>query len=130
MIVDTSAIIAILTEEQDSVHFFRLLKAAGAPVMSSATRVELSAVSVRKRLPATEDMLDELLAEFNIAVVAVSARHADLACAAYRRYGRGSKHPAKLNFGDCFPYALARERNEPLLFKGDDFRHTDVRAAA
>lgn len=126
MIVDTSAIIAILTGEPDSDRFFQALKGDDAPVMSAGTRVELAAVIVRKRLPATDATVAALFGEFNLTIVPFSARQAELAGDAYRRYGRGTGHPARLNLGDCFAYALARDRNEPLLFKGNDLRLTDI----
>ena len=73
--------------------------------------------------------LDQFLLESRIAIASVTPEQARIARMAYRDFGRGSGHPARLNFGDCFAYALAIERNEPLLYKGDDFRHTDVRSA-
>lgn len=73
--------------------------------------------------------LDAFLANYMIPIEPVTERQAKLARIAYRRFGRGSRHPARLNFGDCFAYALARDRNEPLLFVGDDFIHTDIRSA-
>jgi ribonuclease VapC len=73
--------------------------------------------------------IDELMEEFSILIEPFTAEQAQIARQAYRDYGRGSGHPANLNFGDCFAYALARVKREPLLFKGDDFVHTDVRSA-
>ena len=70
--------------------------------------------------------LDEMVAKARIAIEPVTARHANIARAAYRDFGKGSGHPAALNFGDCFGYALAKATGEALLFKGDDFQHTDV----
>lgn len=130
MIVDPSAIIAILTGEEEREQFFNLLMKADAVHLSAASRVELTAVIVRKRLAAGEQRLTDLFDACDIAIVPFTVAHAELASDAYRRFGRGSGHAARLNLGDCFSYALARERDAPLLFTGDDFRHTDVRVAA
>jgi ribonuclease VapC len=73
--------------------------------------------------------IDELMEEFEIAIEPFSAEQARIARHAYRDYGRGSGHKANLNFGDCFAYALARVKREPLLYRGDDFVHTDIRSA-
>jgi len=73
--------------------------------------------------------IDEIIQKFNIQIEPVTAEQARIAREAYRGYGKGSGHPASLNFGDCFAYALARDKREPLLFKGDDFVHTDLRPA-
>jgi len=83
----------------------------------------------RHRRGLVSEALDDYLEGAALSVAPVTARQARIARAAYRDFGRGSGHPAKLNFGDCFAYALAIERDEPLLFKGDDFTHTDVRSA-
>jgi ribonuclease VapC len=74
--------------------------------------------------------LDEVIEEFQIRIEPVTVEQARIARQAYRDYGKGSGHPANLNFGDCFSYALARDKREPILFKGDDFGHTDLRSAA
>jgi ribonuclease VapC len=98
------------------------------PVMSPVNYLEASIRADDKRHPAKGSELDALLAGFGVRIVAINAEQARLARAAYARYGRGN-HPAKLNLGDCFAYALAKARDEKLLFKGDDFRQTDVEAA-
>lgn len=124
MIVDSSAIMAILEDEPEA---DRLLSAAlDAPCrMSTATWLEVSIVA-DQRSAAHGERLDDLLAVLQVEQVPVSARDALVARRAYRRYGRGSGSPARLNFGDCFAYALAVTSGEPLLFTGSDFTHTDV----
>src|SRR5438105_3023959 len=97
--------------------------------MSAATYLETAIVIDSRRNPIASRRVDEFLEEAEIAIEAVDAEQAKLARAAYRDFGKGSGHPAQLNFGDCFSYALARSRREPLLFKGDDFVHTDIRSA-
>ena len=128
MIVDTSAVIAILRGEPDAARYAASL-ATGPALMSAATYVECGIVIDSRRDPVTSQRLDDLLREARIEVVAVTAELAALARRAHRDFGRGSGHPARLSFGDCFSYALAVATGEPLLFKGDDFRLTDVEAA-
>jgi ribonuclease VapC len=96
--------------------------------MSAASYLE-TAVVCDAVSAAVAQAFDEIMREAAIEVVPFTAGQAELARHAYRRFGRGSGHRARLNFGDCFAYALAIERNEPLLYKGDDFGHTDVRSA-
>lgn len=129
MIVDTSAIIAILRAEPDAEVFARALAAAGSASISAATYVELGAVVDGARDPVVSRRLDELLTRAKVQIVPLTADQARIARRAYQDFGRGSGHPARLNFGDCLSYALARDRDEPLLFKGDDFPHTDVTPA-
>ena len=128
MVVDTSALVAILLQEDDAPRFTAALAAADAPVISAATFAEAGIViGLRRGLEGERD-LDRLLSKAGIEVVPVDAEQAELARGAYRRFGKGL-HPAGLNFGDCFAYALASARALPLLFKGDDFRQTDIEAA-
>ncbi|MGO1051093.1 type II toxin-antitoxin system VapC family toxin [Crossiella sp. CA198] len=129
MIIDTSAIVAILNSEPDAPSFAKAIQSAAERRMSAATYVELGAVVERTRDPVASRLLDDLLARMSIEIMAVTANQALIARRAYWDYGKGSGHPAGLNFGDCFSYALAREHREPLLFKGNDFVHTDVMAA-
>jgi ribonuclease VapC len=129
MIVDSSAIMAILNDEPESRPFAMALASATNARMSAGTLVELSIVVDGHRDPVRTAWLDPFLAQSRIEIVNVTAEHARLARDAHRDYGRGSGHPARLNFGDCFSYALARATGEPLLFKGDDFGHTDLTAA-
>ena len=102
-----------------------------APIcrISAATFVEAAAVADGTRNPVLSRRFDDLLRDAQILIEAVTETQARIAREAYRDYGRGSGHPAKLNFGDCFSYALARETGEPLLFKDADFSHTDIAAA-
>lgn len=129
MIVDTSALVAILTQEEEADAFSDALARADAPAISAATYVETGVVIDARRDPALSRAFDRFLYENRLAVEVVTPEQAKIAREAYRDFGRGSGHRAALNFGDCFSYALARDKNLPLLFKGDDFRHTDVDAA-
>ncbi len=129
MIVDSSVLVSIILGEQDSVVYSRTLDTADRLSISAATFVEVSIVIDRRKNPTYSNRIEELLVRFNIAIEPVTAEQARIARQAYRDYGKGSGHPAGLNFGDCFSYALARVKREPLLYKGDDFVHTDVRAA-
>ena len=129
MIIDTSAIIAILRSEPDAARFAKAIERAARRTISAATYVEVGAVIDRAGDPVASRRVDELLAAASIAIEPMTAEQARLARAAYRDFGKGSGHPAQLNFGDCFAYALAKARDEPLLFKGDDFSHTDVTPA-
>jgi ribonuclease VapC len=126
VIVDTSAIIAILRREADADRYADALAAATAPRVSAGTYVETGIVVDANRDPVLSGRLDELLAVTRITVDPVTQRHAEIARQAYRDFGKRSGHPAGLNFGDCFAYALARQAGEPLLYKGEDFSHTDV----
>jgi ribonuclease VapC len=129
MIVDSSAIIAILNDEPESETYAIALASASVARMSAATLVELSIVVDGRRDPVRSAWLDGFLSRSRIEIVDVTADHATFARDAHRSYGRGSGHRARLNFGDCFSYALAKATGEPLLFKGDDFGHTDLTPA-
>lgn len=129
MVIDSSAVLAILLAESDATTYSAAIAGAGAPVMSVTTFVELGVVTDRARNPRLDRRLDSLIRESRIELVGVSTSQGLLARAAHRDFGRGSGHPAKLNFGDCFSYALAKDLDLPLLFKGEDFTHTDVRRA-
>ena len=129
MIVDSSALVAVLRQESDSTTYDRALAVAGGARMSAATYVETSLVIDGRRDPVMSHELDRYLTTMKVEVVDLTVLQARLARAAHRDYGRGSGHPAKLNLGDCFAYALAKDTGEPLLYKGDDFVHTDVIAA-
>ncbi|WP_154792416.1 type II toxin-antitoxin system VapC family toxin [Occultella kanbiaonis] len=124
MIVDTSAVVALILDEPEAAAI-RAALVAGA-VMSAATYVELGVVVHRKGGEAATRRLDALLEELGIEIVPLTPRQGRLARAAYAEYGRGSGHPAALNLGDCFSYALAADRREQLLFVGRDFVHTDA----
>jgi ribonuclease VapC len=129
MIVDSSALVAVLRLEPDSRRLVESLFHSPSVVMSAATYLEASVVVDRSRDPRASRQFDLLLRETEIEIVPVTGEQAHIARDAYRDFGKGSGHPAGLNFGDCFSYALAKDRNEALLYKGDDFSHTDVRSA-
>ena len=129
MIVDSSAVIAIVQDEPAAADCARAIEAAEVRRMSAANYLEAAIVVDSRRDPVASRRLDDLLAEAELVVEPVTAEHARIAREAYRDYGRGSGHAARLNFGDCFAYALARASGEPLLFVGDDFVHTDIRSA-
>ena len=130
MIVDTSAIVAVLKEEPEAVRLLRDLTASGEPRrMSAASYLEAAIVVDANRNPLLSRRLDDLIVRTEIIVESVTREQAEIARAAYRGFGKGSGHPAGLNFGDCFAYALAKSMREPLLCKGDDFSHTDVAIA-
>lgn len=127
MIIDSSALMAILQDEPGAELLVRA--AAGARCrMSTATWVEVGVVA-DQRSAAHGERLDELVRVLEIELVPVSVRDAEVARMAYRRFGRGSGSLARLNYGDCFAYALSVTSGEPLLFTGGDFPHTDVAAA-
>ena len=126
MIIDSSALVAILIHEPESRALAKAIKAVAVRRISAATYVETAAVIDGRRDPVLSSGLVRLLEVMRIEVVPFSVRQAQLAREAYRRFGRGSGHPAQLNMGDCFSYALARDLGEPLLFKGSDFALTDI----
>jgi len=130
MILDTSAVIAIVRDEPARGQLARALVDAVQCSMSAATRVELSAVLARSLDAQDARRADRILEQARVEVIAFDAEQARIASEAYRLFGRGSGHRANLNLGDCFSYALAIARDEPLLFVGDDFNHTDVRVVA
>lgn len=128
MVLDSSAVVAVLFDEPERHDFVRRIAAAERRLISSVTLVEASVVVEARRGEAAGRELDLFLHRAMVGTVAVDEEQAQLARAAWRRYGKG-RHPAGLNFGDVFAYALARATGEDLLFKGDDFSQTDVAAA-
>lgn len=128
MVVDTSAIIAILLREPDAEPIEQCIANASTRLMSVVTRVELSFVIEGRFREAGRIDLERLLAQSRIEIAAATAQQVEIAIEAFRRYGKG-RHPARLNIGDCFAYALAKAMNLPLLFKGGDFARTDVQSA-
>jgi ribonuclease VapC len=129
VIVDASAILAILFDENDGQQMEDLLiQATQRPAISPVNYLEAAVRIDQLHSEAKSRKFDELLEVLGIEVAEITPEQAKVAREAYRRFGRGN-HPAKLNLGDCFAYALAKQRNEPLLFKGDDFRLTDIEAA-
>jgi ribonuclease VapC len=129
VIVDSSALIAIVRQEPDAEVYARALASTTLRRISAATYVEAGIVADKDRDPVMSRFFDRLVARSHLLVEPFSAEQAAVARQAYRDFGRGSGHPAKLNFGDCLSYALAKVLDEPLLFKGDDFGHTDVVSA-
>lgn len=127
MIVDTSVLIAILRREAGYENIIAAMaNASDALSISSATMVEAHVVAQRLKLDGLEDKLVTLINDLNISIEPFSTAQVAVAATAHRKFGRGSGHPAKLNFGDCFSYALAKETGEPLFFKGNDFAQTDI----
>jgi len=128
MVIDASALAAILFGEAEQQQFIEIIESADFRRLSTATFVEASII-IESRLgtPGLHD-LDKFLASAGIDLVAVDEEQARVARAAFGRFGKG-RHPARLNFGDCFAYALARTLGEPLLCKGADFARTDVTLA-
>ena len=129
MIVDTSAVIAILRAEDDAECYARAIAGAEIRRLSAAGYLECGIVLDSQRDPVISRALDELIDEAGIIVEPVTERQARLARQAYADFGKGSGHAARLNFGDCLSYALAVDVREPLLWKGDDFVHTGIRSA-
>lgn len=128
MVVDTSALVAILLAEQDAERFASALADASVRLLSSVTRVELSCVIEGRKGEIGRLDVDLLLRDGGFDIVSVTPQQAEIAVEAFRRFGR-SRHRAQLNIGDCFAYALAVATDQTLLFKGDDFIHTDIRPA-
>jgi ribonuclease VapC len=129
MIVDTSALLAVLFDEPDAARFAEAIAAADPCRISAATLAEAAIVVDMQAGTAGGRQFDNFLRRAGIAVEPVTAEQAHLARQAYFDFGKG-RHPAGLNFGDCFAYALAKALDEPLLFKGEDFAKTDLTPAA
>lgn len=130
MIVDSSAVVAILRGEADAEQLALAMEQSTTPLrMSAASYLEATLVIDSQRDPIASRKLDELFETAAIVIEPLTAKQAAIARQAWRDFGRSSGHRAGLNFGDCFAYALATELREPLLFKGDDFTYTDVRSA-
>jgi len=125
VIVDTSVIIAILRDEPDAEELAEALDSAGVRRLSAASYVEAAVVTDGNRDPVLSRRLDSLLHESLVDVEPVTVEQARIARDAYRDFGKG-RHRAGLNFGDCFVYALAKDKGEPLLCKGEDFKRTDL----
>jgi ribonuclease VapC len=128
MVIDTSAIVAIALNEPDAASLEQRIADDPVRVISAATILEAAMVIEARLGEAGGSELDLWLHKVGVEIVAVEAEHADQARRAWRRYGKG-RHPAALNYGDCFSYALAALTGEPLLYKGNDFSQTDIRAA-
>jgi ribonuclease VapC len=128
MVIDTSAMIAILFDEPEAEALERRIAADGVRLISAATWLEAAMVVEGRLREEGEAVLDLWLFKTGAEIVPFDADQANLARRAWRRYGKG-RHPAGLNYGDCFAYALAQSRGEKLLFKGRDFSQTDIEAA-
>ena len=128
MIVDASALLAILMDEPERRQFRALIAQSSGAEISPVNYLEVCLRIDRGDMPDIAGALEPLLGRLGLTIATVGPEQAYLAREAFQRYGKG-KHAAKLNLGDCFAYALAKARGERLLFKGDDFRHTDVEAA-
>ncbi len=126
MVIDTSAIVAILRQESGADGLLRRLTAAGTRRISAASLLESAIVLESKSGERGGEQLDLFLVRAKIEVEPVTDEQVQLARKAWRRYGKGKGHAARLNFGDCFSYALAQSLGEELLYKGADFAHTDV----
>jgi ribonuclease VapC len=126
VVIDSSAVVAILENEPERARFDRLIASDEVRLMSAVGRVECTCVVEGRRREPGRAALERFLSEAAIEVVAVTPEQAQLACEAFRRFGKG-RHPAALNIGDCFAYALTKATGEPLLCKGDDFPRTDLR---
>jgi ribonuclease VapC len=129
VIVDSSALVAILRAEPEATQFSTVIASAPRAAISAASYLETAIVIDGYKTPQLSNELDAFLTANNFVIEPVTVAQAKIARQAYRDYGKGSGHPAQLNFGDCFAYALAKEKGEPLLFKGTDFGRTDVRSA-
>lgn len=129
MILDSSAILAILFAEPDAAIYAAAIERAPTRRLSAATWLESAIRIDMAESPVASMDFDAFVREARVSIEPVDEEQVRLARAAYRAYGRGSGHPAALNFGDCFSYALAKLRAEPLLYKGDDFGRTDLAAA-
>jgi ribonuclease VapC len=125
VVIDTSAIVAILLNEPDAALFTRAIEAAPLRLLSAVSRVELSFVIEGRKNQAGRADLELLIRESGLDIANVTSQQAEIAITAFRRYGKG-RHPAGLNIGDCFSYALAAATGHRLLFKGSDFIHTDI----
>lgn len=125
MVIDTSALVAIFLSEPERAHFLDQILQADTRLISAANVVETGMVLESRRGEAAGREFDLFAIRAKLQVVPVDADHADIARSAWRKYGKG-RHPAALNFGDCFAYALAKSTGEPLLAKGTNFASTDT----
>ncbi len=128
MVIDTSALLAILFDEPERPAFTRLIAADPVRLVSAVSRVETAMVVTSRKGEPGRKAMERLMAEAEITTEAVTGKQGEIALAAFLRFGKG-QHRAALNLGDIFAYALARDRGEPLLFKGEDFAATDIEPA-
>ena len=128
IVVDASALIAILDEERDATRYAEAIAEADPPLVSVATVVETGIVMFNRHGAGGSRKFNALIQEAGFQIESVTAQHAQLALQAYASYSKGQKNKAGLNYGDCFSYALAKATGLPLLFKGRDFSATDIRS--
>ena len=130
MVIDSSALIALLLGEPEMADFVAAIAAASTRLVGAPSYLETAIVMLARSGPDAQERVDRLLGELSVQIVPFTHDQAVTAIAAYRQYGKGSGQPAGLNFGDCFTYALAKLKGEPVLFKGNDFSQTDIQSAA
>lgn len=125
MVVDSSVLIAILQKEPERVAYIQAISSSPSTLLAAPTLVEAAMVAEKRKGDVGRGELDQLIRKSGLTIVAFDEAQAELARIAWRTYGRG-RHPAALNFGDCFSYALAKHMNDTLLYKGNDFALTDI----
>src|SRR5919202_861918 len=130
MVIDTSALLAILLQEPEAERFTRAIVGAVTRLLSAGNLLKVGIVIQARYGDEGSRDLDLLVLKLRLEIAPVTEQQVRIARRAYRQYGKGRGHPAALNYGDCFAYALARDAGAPLLFKGDDFSFTDVATAA
>jgi ribonuclease VapC len=126
MVIDSSALVALLLDEPETVRFTAAIAETPVRQVSAASYLETAIVMLRRSGPGAKQAVDRLFDELSLQIIPFTREQADLAIAAYQEYGKGQRHAAGLNFGDCFTYALAKQTGEPVLFKGNDFSRTDL----
>ena len=129
MVIDSSALLAILLDEPEAADFLRAIHGSPERRISAANFLETGIVLRRGKVGRPQRLIEELIVALRISIVPVTEQQARAALKAFNIYGKGQRHPAGLNFGDCFAYALAKVCAEPLLFKGNDFTQTDIESA-
>ena len=127
MVIDSSALLAILLDEPEAADFLQAIRGSRERRVSAANFLETGIV-LRRGKGRPQRLFEELIAALRISIVPVTEQQARAALGAFNIYGKGQRHPAGLNFGDCFAYALAKVCAEPLLFKGNDFSETDIKS--
>jgi ribonuclease VapC len=129
MVIDSSALLAILLDEPEAEEFLGIIKNSPARRISAASFLETGMVLRRDSSGQRQQLFEDLIAALRLSIVPVTEQQARTALEAFAVYGKGHGHPAGLNFGDCLAYALANVFSEPLLFKGNDFSFTDIHTA-
>ena|SRR6266481_1246680 len=129
MVIDSSAVLAVLLHEPEAAIFAQVIEQAAIRLLSAASLIESSIVVETRKGEAAARELDQFIYRARVEIIPVDSEQAEIARIAWRIYGKG-RHRAALNYGDCFAYALAKATGSPLLFKGDDFSHTDIKPAS